>query len=367
MIRGDLSDSNLAPFLEVLNRARYPLGLGRERAILESHSMESSAFYKGRKVLVTGSTGLLGANLIAPLLRLGASVRATFRKKPPVVVDPRVEYIPAELTLKDSCASAVKGVDGVFHCAANTSGAQVIQENPTAHITENILINSHLLEAAATGGVEHFLFVSSSCVYPPSPLPVREEEAFAGDPHEAYFGVGWMKRFTEKLAEFYHRRFGLRVTIVRCTNVYGPYDKFDPVRSHVFPSLIRRALEREDPYVVWGDGTAERDFIYVEDCARAMLDAAALEEGYGVLNLGSGEVITIRDAVDLVLKLTGHSPARVIYDSSKPSTIPLRKVDLTKIRSLLGFRPTVSLEEGLRRTIRWYEETSGPIGSHGTP
>jgi len=312
--------------------------------------------YQNKNVLVAGGNGLIGSHTIAELLRRGAKVRSTKHSKAPVIKDDRIEYIQCDLTQRQDCARVVQGMDYVILCAANTSGAAMMAKNPIAHVTTNLLINSQVLEAACLAKVERLLFVSSTTVYPAVNYPVTEAEGFTGEPHSSYFGVGWMKRYIEKLAEFYYQRYGLKIAIIRPTNIYGPYDKFDFETSHVLPALIRRAVEKQNPFEVWGDGSAVRDFIYVSDLVEALLLTLENYAECQPLNIGSGQPVTIKESVELILKLTGdHAPA--IYDASKPTTIPLRIVDLTKAETILGFKPQVSLEAGLRKTIDWYRST----------
>ncbi|MGA7934860.1 MAG: NAD-dependent epimerase/dehydratase family protein [Kovacikia sp.] len=311
-------------------------------------------FYQNKTVLVAGGTGLMGTHLVQALLKQGARVRSTLHKKPAQIYDQRVEYLSADLTRREDCDRAVRDVDYVFLCAANTSGAAVMAHNPIAHLTPNLLINSQMLEAACLAKVERLLFVSSTTVYPAVPYPVKESEAFVGDPHESYLGVGWMKRYIEKLAQFYYERYGMKIALVRPTNAYGPFDKFDFETSHVLPALIRRALDKQNPFEVWGDGTAVRDFIYISDLTDALLLALEHCANCEAINLGSGQPITIQQAVEVILKLTGHSTAKPVFDASKPTTIPIRLVDLTKARELLNYQPRVSFEEGIKNTIEWY-------------
>lgn len=313
-------------------------------------------FYQDKKVLVAGGGGLIGSHTIQELLDRGAKVRATLHSKAPVINDDRVEYVQCDLTKKEDCIRVMEGINLVILCAANTSGAAVMAQNPIAHITTNLLINSQILEAACLAKVERLLFVSSTTVYPAVTYPVKEEEGFTGEPHPSYFAVGWMKRYIEKLAEFYYQRYGMKIALIRPTNVYGPYDKFDFATSHVLPALMRRAVEKQNPFEVWGDGSAVRDFIYVSDLVEALLLTLENYAECQPINIGSGQPVTIKESVELILKITGnHAPA--IYDASKPTTIPMRVVDLTKAETILGFKPKVSLEEGLRRTIDWYRQT----------
>ena len=313
-------------------------------------------FYQDKKVLVAGGSGLIGSHTIEELLHRGAQVRATIHSKEPVVKDDRIEYIQCNLTQREDCARVVQDMDYVILCAANTSGAAVMAQNPIAHITANLLINSQILEAACLAGVSRLLFVSSTTVYPAVTYPVKEEEGFTGEPHPSYFAVGWMKRYIEKLAEFYYQRYGMKIALIRPTNIYGPYDKFDFETSHVLPALMRRAVEKQNPFEVWGDGSAVRDFMYVSDLVEALLLTLENYAECQPLNIGSGQPVTIKESVELILRVTGN-PATAIYDASKPTTIPFRVVDLTKAETVLGFKAKVSLEEGLKKTIDWYRST----------
>ena len=315
------------------------------------------SFYEGKRVLVTGASGLIGSHAIEALASRGARAVGIVHTTPPVVVDPRIEYRTADLTQREGCEAAVAGCELVVHAAASTSGAMVMRDNPIAHVTPNLLINAQLLEACARAGVKRFLFVSTTTVYPDVDHPLREDEGFVGEPHPTYFGVGWMKRYTEKLTEFYAQRFGLEFAILRPTNVYGPRDKFDFTTSHVLPALIRRAVDGADPFEVWGDGSAVRDFLYVSDMTDALLAALEHAADGAPLNVGSGAPGTIREAVELILRLAGREGARVVYDPSKPTSIPKRTVDLTQVRTRLGYEAKVSLEEGLTKTIAWYRTT----------
>ncbi|MBI4062698.1 MAG: NAD-dependent epimerase/dehydratase family protein [Elusimicrobia bacterium] len=314
-------------------------------------------FYKGKNVLVTGSSGLIGSHLVLKLLEEGANIRASYHQKPPIVKNEKIQYLCGDLTKREDCQELVGGINFVFHCAANSFGAFITHKNPIAQITDNVLMNAQLLQAAHGAKVERFLYISSSVIYPSSQIPIQEEQGFTDDPYDIYFGVGWMKRYAEKLAQFYHRRYGLRVALVRPTNVYGPYDKFDPETSHVLPALIRKAIERTDPYEVWGDGSNVRDFVYVTDMVQALLLAMERAVDGKPVNFGSGIPITVKKSVELILKLTGYSNARVIFDPAKPTAIPTRLLDLTYSKKVLGFQAQVSFEDGLKKTIDWYRST----------
>jgi len=316
--------------------------------------------WRERKVLVAGATGLIGSNLITRLIAEGAQVRATVHRREPVVQDPRIEYVRADLTRGEDCRRVVDRMQHVYLCAANTSGAATILATPMVHVTPNVLINSQMLEAAYDAGVEKFLWLGSTVAYPVSDLPVREEQMFDGEPFDKYYFAGWTKRFTEVLCRMYGEKLARPMTaiVLRPTNVYGPNDDFEFATSHVIPALIRKIVERWDPLEVWGDGSEVRDAIYVDDMVEAMLLAESLT-GYQAINIGLGRGYSVREILGMILDLDGYRDAKLKFDPSKPTMIPVRLIDTSKAERVLGFRAKVGIEEGLRRTIDWYRATRG--------
>lgn len=318
-----------------------------------------SNFLEGKRVLVTGGTGFVGINLIKRLLSLNADITATIHKKEPVLIDSRIKYKRCDLTKMEDCKYAVENMDYVFMCAANTQGAAVLEKNPLIHVTPNILMNSQMLESAYFAKVKKFLWISSSTGYPVTgDRPVKEEEIMNGDPYDKYFCVGWMKRYTEVLCRMYSEKLkNPMVTVVlRPTNIYGEYDKFDFKTSHVFAALIRRVVERHNPIEVWGTGDDVRDLIYVEDFIDAILLAMEKINSYNPVNIGFGKGYSIKEFLKMMLEVDGYTSAKVVFDPSKPSTIPIRLVDTTKAETILGFKPKTDLKEGIKKTIKWYRE-----------
>lgn len=316
---------------------------------------------RGKKVLVAGATGLIGSNLIVRLLAEGAQVRATLRRRDPVIVDPRIEYVRCDLMAGADCRRSVEGMDIVFLCAANTSGAATIQATPMVHVTPNLLINSQMLEAAYEAGVKKFLWLSSTVAYPVSDAPMREEQMFDGEPFDKYYFAGWAKRFTEVLCRMYGEKLARRMTtiVLRPTNVYGPNDDFEFATSHVLPAFIRKSVERWNPFEVWGDGSEVRDLIHVDDMVEAMVLAVEKLESYATLNIGLGKGYNVKEILDLVLELDGFRDAKVTYNKDRPTMIPLRLVDISKAERMIGYKPKVGLREGLKRTIEWYRASVG--------
>jgi GDP-L-fucose synthase len=313
--------------------------------------------FKNKKILVAGGTGFIGTNLIKRLLACGNNnLRATVHKKGPVMVDKNVKYIKCDLTLKKDCQKVVKGIDYVFMCAANTSGAAVMERTPLAHVTPNILMNTSMLEAAYEANVKKFLFISSNTVYPATDHPVTEDEMMSGDLFEKYFCVGWMKRFTEIICQMYAAKIRnpMPTVVVRPANVYGPYDDFEWETSHVLPALIRKVVERHDPVEVWGDGSDIKDFIYVDDFIEGVLLAMEKLRTYDPVNIATGKPCSIKQALQAILAADSYADAKVAFNTSKPTMIPKRLIDTSKAKRLLGFEAKTPFAEGIKRTIAWY-------------
>ncbi len=317
--------------------------------------------FKGKRILVAGATGLIGSNLASRLTVAGARVRATRFRHAPVNRNPAVEYVQTDLRLGEDCRRAVRDIEIVFLCAASTSGAATISATPMVHVTPNVLINSQMLEAAYEAGVSKFLWLGSTVAYPVSDRPVREEEMFSGEPFDKYYFAGWTKRFTEILCRMYGEKLVRRMTtlVLRPTNVYGPNDDFEFATSHVLPALIRKVVERWDPIEVWGDGSEVRDAIYVDDMVDAMMLAAERLDSYTAINIGLGQGHSVDEMLRMILEIDGYANARIVYDRSKPTMIPLRLIDTSKAERDLGFKARVSIEEGIRRTIDWYRKVRG--------
>lgn len=317
--------------------------------------------FKGKKVLVAGATGLIGSNLIPRLLAEGAQVRATVHRREPEQPDGRVEYVRADLTQGQDCRRVTEGMNHVYLCAANTSGAATISATPMVHVTPNVLINSQMLEAAYAANVEKFLWLGSTVAYPVRNHPVKEEEMFEGDPFDKYYFAGWTKRFTEILCRMYGEKLARPMTtiVLRPTNVYGPNDDFEFATSHVLPALIRKVVERWDPLEVWGDGSEVRDLIYIDDMVEAMVLGVEKLEGHHAINIGLGRGYNVREMLQMILRLDGYADAKIKFDPTKPTMIPLRLIDTTRSGQVLGFSAKVGLEEGIRRTMRWYRESRG--------
>lgn len=312
----------------------------------------------GKRVLVTGGAGFIGSNLIKRLLEYNVSIVATVHRNDPKIIDHRIEYIVCDLQNTNDCHRACCNIDYVFLCAANTSGAAVMETTPLVHLTPNLIMNANMLEAAYAKGVKKVLFLSSNSVYPVTDYPVVEEDA-KFDFFEKYFIVGWMKMFSEKMCEMYATKIRKPMTtiVVRPGNVYGPLDDFEWGTSHVLPALIRRVVERHAPISVWGDGNDIKDFIYVDDLVTGLIMAMEQVETFDIFNIAGGKPYVVKDLLSLIIVLDRYAGVRIEFDASKPTMIPKRLINIDKAKIVLGFKPTTSIDVGLRRTIEWYRRT----------
>ncbi len=313
-------------------------------------------FFKDRKVLVTGGTGFVGSHFVETLIGSGAHVRVPIHQRPLYIGRDQVEAINADLTDPKDCLRACDGVDYVVHAAGGVGSASMVASGEKmSSISLNLILTVQMLQAAWSKGVKRFLLFSSSTGYPEANHPVKEDEFWSAPPHPSYLGYGWMRRYLECLGAFVHTSSDTKISIVRPSAVYGERDNFDPAASHVLAALIRRAVAGENPYVVWGNADVVRDFLHISDLVSgSLLMLEKYAEGDPV-NIGYGEAITIGEVVTLILELTqGKNMPDVVYDESKPTTAPHRSVDISKAKRILGFQPSLTLRQGLQKTIEWY-------------
>ncbi len=314
----------------------------------------------GKNVLVTGGAGFIGSNLILALLERGANVRATIHWTMPQIRGfdhPEIDYLIADLENKEDCQRACEDMDYVFLCAANTSGAAVMDATPLVHVTPNVIMNARMLEAAHEAHVEKLLFISSNTVYPLTDHPVKESD-MKYELFEKYFSVGWMKIFTEIMCEMYASKIKnpMKTLVVRPGNLYGEYDDFEWETSHVVSALIKKAVERHDPIEVWGDGKDIKDLIYVKDFVEGMLLVMEKQNNFDPINIASGQPCSVLDVLNTILKAANYGDANIKFNADKPTMIPKRLIDISKAKKL-GFNPKFSLDQGISNTVKWYEDS----------
>lgn len=315
-------------------------------------------FFSGKKVLVAGAAGFVGTHLTQRLVSSGAIVRGTIHNSNPLLEIIGVEYVRTNLETTIDCDLVTKNIDYVFMCAANSSGAEVMTKTPLVHLTPNVIMNSQILAASYANNVKKFCFISSNTVYPLTDFAVSEEDV-TGEFFEKYFIVGWMKRFSELMCEMYATKVNkpMPTLIVRPGNLYGPFDKYKKKESKVIAALIRRAFEKENPFEVWGDGEDIKDFLFIDDFIDALLETFPRTSDFDIFNIASGVPITIKEVLKHIIDISNNGVIEVNFDTTKPTMIPKRMIDISKINKLIGWYPKTSISQGLKLTFDWYANT----------
>jgi len=321
------------------------------------------------RILVTGAGGFIGHHLVNRLKDEGYWVRGVDLKTPEYEAIRADEFEILDLRRHDSCLQATRGqIDHVYNLAADMGGIGYITSSHAEIAKNNILINTHMLEAARLNGAARFLFSSSACVYAGNKQqsadisPLREEDAYPADPEPGY---GWEKLFTEELCRYYQRDHGFDTRIVRFHNVYGPLGTYEGGKEKAPAAICRKiALACDgDEIEIWGDGKQTRSFMYIDDCIEGLLRLMA-STYHEPLNLGMSTMISINGLVDLVMAIAGK-PLIKRYDLTKPQGVRGRNSDNSRLFQVLGWEPSISLEVGLEVTYRWIEselKNEGRIG-----
>jgi GDP-L-fucose synthase len=301
-----------------------------------------------KKILVTGGSGFLGQHVVRRLHQVGCHDIAM----------PRSAHFDLTHDADIRRLLLQEGPDVILHLAAKVGGIGANRANPGTFLYQNLMMGAQLIEAAREFGVEKFVAVGTICSYPKfTPVPFKEDDLWCGYPEETNAPYGLAKKLLLVQLQAYRQQFGFNGINLMLVNLYGPGDNFDLETSHVIPALIRKCLDakaRGDRTLpVWGTGTPTREFIYVEDAARAIVLAAEKLETSDPVNIGTGQEIRIADLVHLIAHLIGFS-GEIVFQPDKPDGQPRRCLDVRRARELLGFEASTSLAEGLQHTIAWY-------------
>ena len=310
-------------------------------------------------VLVTGAGGFIGHHLTRYLVDKGHSVRGVDVKPPEYEPSPVDEFHILDLRRWESCLDATTGIGHVYHLAANMGGIGFIEANKAVIVHDNTLINTHMLEAARHNGASRFLYTSSACIYPgylqgsPEVTPLKESDAYPADAEDGY---GWEKLMAERLCRHYHEDYGLATYSVRFHNIFGPLGTYDGGREKSPAAICRKvALAADgDEIEVWGDGQQTRSYCYVSDCVEGIYRLMHSDH-HEPINLGQDRMVTVDELVDMVATVAGKT-IKKRHDLTKPQGVRGRNADLTLMRSVLGWEPQVSLEQGLAATYSWIKE-----------
>jgi len=324
--------------------------------------------WRGKRVLVTGGASFLGSHLVDKLVELNANVRVAddFSSGKAENLSKSIDYIEVlEGDLKDRCfaESAMKDVDLVFHLAASHGGRGYIDSHP-AECCSNMVLDGIVFESAFRAGVDRICFASSACVYPTSSqsrdssrrvLLLKEDMAdpFPGGNALADGEYGWAKLMGEMTLRSYHNEYGTKCSICRVFTAYGEREN----ETHAIMALIARAFIRMDPYVIWGTGEQDRNFTYVSDIIEGFILAMEKITDGTPVNIGTAEHIKIKEAAEKIFEYTGFRPRKILFDTSKPEGVFSRAADISKAKRILDWKPKVSFDDGLKRTVDWYYAT----------
>jgi GDP-L-fucose synthase len=305
-------------------------------------------FWTGKRVTVTGGAGFLGSFVVAKLRDRGCR---------DIFVPRSREY---DLVEMESVKRLYRDThpDMVIHLAARVGGIGANRANPGKFFYDNLLMGTQLMEQGRLSGIEKFVAVGTVCSYPKfTPIPFREEHLWDGYPEETNAPYGLAKKMLLVQSQSYRAQYGFNSIFLLPVNLYGPGDNFDPEQSHVVPALIRKCLEAKESgsaeIVCWGDGTPTREFLYVEDCAEAIVLATEKYEGGEPVNIGAGREISIKELVEQIAAITGFQ-GHMIWDTSKPNGQPRRCLDTSRAREFFGFTAKTDFRDGLKKTIDWY-------------
>ena len=314
-----------------------------------------------KHLFLGGATGLAGTGILksimdrCPSLRIRAS---SYKHTEPFIMDKRVEYVYGDIRSEEDCQKLVRGCDCAIMAAALTGGIGMTSLHPPDYVTDNLLMGVNILRALHLEGVRRIVYIGSASLYQEFGGYIKEDDLDLNlDPHANFFGLGWVARYIEKLCRYWHENHGMDILIARPSNIFGPYAKFHPKDSNFIPALIRKAVDKMDPFEVWGSPDVTRDVIYSEDFADAIVEMLNCDSiKFDVFNIGSGVKTTVGDVVSSVLESAGHRPSSIKYLPDKPTSLRFRAMDCSKAAKAFGWRPRHTVQDGIEKTTRWWIE-----------
>jgi nucleoside-diphosphate-sugar epimerase len=316
-------------------------------------------------VTILGASGFIGRHLFSHFSKIqGINLKGIYFSSDANYLKNDSRYFKADLRNLNDVREVIKNTEVIIQAAASTTGINDAVNNPSIHVTDNAIMNSLILREAASKGVSKFIFLSCTVMYQKEKTPFQMDPVCETDDHlsdeiyPTYHGAGWTKVYIEKMCKFYSLNSAMTTHCIRHSNIYGPGDKFDPLRSHVIGATIRKIHESDfNPIKVWGDGSEFRDYIYISDLINAIeqLVNLKIQEKFNIWNVGSGIGIKISDLVKIIRRLADKEKRQIVFDANKPTAKTGVILNSDKLFRACGWKPQVSLEAGLEKTIDWYK------------
>ncbi len=314
-------------------------------------TMIDKTYFKNKKILVTGGTGMIGRQLVSKLCDLESEVTSVSMDN--LIIDERAQYIKSDLTNIDNCKSVTKNKDIVFHVAGIKGSIEVTKSKPASFMVPMMMFNTNILEASRLNDVNNLVFTSSIGAYSSAEIFVEKDSEESEPPMDFY--PGWAKRVAELQIQAYREQYNVNWSVVRPSNIYGPGDNFDEKNAMVIPSLISKIYKKKLPLKVWGDGSSIRDFAYSGDVANGLIQCAYYQPKCNYLNIGSGHGITIKE---LVVSLNSIVNFDYEFDLTKSNGFPKRVMDINRARKEINYSPKTSITDGLKITWEWFKDNS---------
>lgn len=316
-------------------------------------------FYRNKKIFIAGGSGLVGTNLLIKLIDMTKDVKASYNNN---IQNKKYKkyYKKYNFINYEDCLKATRNKDIVFITAVKGSGIFNMKKNFDDNINDNFLIRSNLLKSCVANKVKKVLWVSSSTIYQPSKIKIKENDLNLNiDPYDIYLGTGWLYRYLEKLCLFYNQTKKMDIKVIRTSSIYGPYDNFDDKKSHVIPALIKKSINSKKNFEVWGDPTVVRDFVYVEDLVDAMINFTP-KKTKQILNFSSGKATSIKLLAKTILKISGTNK-KIIYKFKNRSSAIYRVLNNNNYNKKIKRIKRTTLINGLKKTFEWIKNNKKSI------
>ena len=328
-----------------------------------------------KSLLICGAEGFIGKNCLEFFAKSEDKykITATYFNKQPESRLSNIEYVQVDLRVEEQVKELLKGKDIIIQAAATTTGSKDVMERPFLHVTDNAVMNSWIFREAFLNKASHVIFPSCTVMYQPKDHAQKETDWSAEDEiYHSYFGVGSTKVYLEKMCDFYSRlswtrddarmcdgngnQGGTKYTAIRHSNVYGPHDKYDLNKCHMVPALVNKVSAASNTLEIWGDGSARRDILYIDDLVR-MIEACILNQktSYELFNCGGGKAYSVKEIANTIMEVSNKS-LTLELDPSKPNIPTVVVLDCLKAYKEIGWAPTIDIKEGLKKTCEWYLE-----------